>query len=661
MKKEVQDALKLVPVRAAPFFTAGMLLCAGGGAVSIGLTLCAAILCGAVRLMLRSRFVEAASLFLGMALMTGYIHLIVQPVLASDGQTQQLTCTVSRKYDYGGYSGYVCNTFVSGRKTCILLYHSSDLQTGDKITALVDISAARNNSRSPAQQILLRGSIKELIGVDTPRFSLVRSIGQFRQNLSDAISAYIGADEGALAQGLLFGDTSGFSAKLSYCAKVGGVMHFTAVSGTHFIIIMSVLLEILGKKKRSRAIVSAICIPLAVLFFGAEPSVLRAGIMLFLCNCGPLFRRRSEKLNSLCISAILITATAPYILLDIGFQMSVLGVFGVTVVSPAGYTMLRALRLPKLLRPIAAAIIPSACAVICIAPVSVAAFGGISLVGVFATVVLMPLFTVALMFTVLFALSGMTPLVIPVSLSVKAAYSVILFFGSDSRLWLVLDFKGACILVLLTSAAVAAAALCPKRASYACLCFAVAGSIAAVMLSKASEYNRRKIDFVSNGSSGAAVICIKDEATVLICGGGDGMDIRISDCLLRNGIHHLRLVAASGINTSGCLSVGSLNELYPIDEISADSFAEKLGDICPNAAVTQRSISSVCIDGVSIAAAKAGDTECKADIVIYTGYKMSVPQYGAQLIPLYASSRQTFLPDSGINIYNDNFELKLEN
>lgn len=660
MNKKLVEVSKLLPVRTALFFVAGMLLCAEGGARAIVVTVVSALFAAVSFRVCRKAVVSAVALFVGALIMTCYVAMWVQPILSCDKTVQELTFTVTSEYENGGYNVYTCSTSVAGRPTSIRVYYGDYFNVGDVFVAQCKLSRIDYGTSHSVRKVLLNGSIEELHSVRTPQFSLRRSIAEFRQGLSDEISAYIDGDVGALAQGLLFGETGGFSLQLRHAAKVAGVMHFTAVSGSHFVIIMSVLLEVFGDRKKLRAAFSALCIPLAVLFFGEEPSVIRAGIMLFLCNCGPLFARKSESVNSLCVAVILMTAFTPYVVLDIGFQMSVLGVFGVSVLgNECSRLLMGSIHIPRPLRGTVRALIISACAVVCVAPISVGVFGGVSLVGVFATVLLTPIFSLALTFAIMFAVSGITPLIVPISLLMRAAHYIIMFCGSNSRLWLVMDFTGAELLALLSMLLLTVAVVYPFDFGERGLALFAATVIAAASLSAVSAEARRKVEFVSDGNGAAAIVCMKDEAMVYLC--GDSAPIsRIADILLENGIYHLRLVAVDELSTAGAVKLGGLHELYPIERISSAAHNEILREQCRGAEITPVAVQALEVDGITLSHAKAGDTECVADIVIYTGYKMSEPEYGARLLALYASSRQNILPDGAVNIYDTNTELSLE-
>lgn len=661
MSNKLQKLLQLLPVRTVPFFAAGIILCACGGAAATLLILAAAI---AAMLALRFRktlFASSLALLLGMASVTSYIQLVSIPLRSYDGTVQRLSLYITEEYEDTGYSYYECNTVIGGRLTSLYFYSGTEYTVGDILDADVKLSEIPSE-RSAARQYILSASIKKVHRLHRPAFSLRRSISEYRSDLQREIYGHIGGDAGALAQGLLFGNTSGFSAELYHAAKISGVVHFTAVSGSHFVIIMSVLLELAGRHKRLRSLLAVLLIPMTVVFFGGEPSVVRAGIMIFLCNCGPLFSRKAESLNSLCAAIFIMTVFTPYVMLDMGFQMSVLGVFGVSVLGPRLALILRrsTRKLPELLRGWIDAVALSTCAVICIAPISAAAFGGVSLVGVFATLVLTPVFTAVLTIAVIFAVSGLSPLLFPLELLIHAAYYIIMFFGSSSLMWLPLDFSAAGTLALIAALALTTAVVFyDERRDIAKSIFVLSVAVS-IGLAVISASTRRKIEFASNGTSGAAIVCIKSDAAILICGNGAGLAEEISDQLLRNGTRTIRHITANDLDENGANAIITLGKLYPIQCIAADSSAAAaLSTGLPDTEILMRNAETFTIDGISIGCAKAGDSSVTADIVMYYGYKLSEPAHNAG-IPIYVSSRQDILPENGINIYDTQYEIKLK-
>ena len=662
MDKEFLAVLKLPPVRIAPFFAAGVLLCANAQRQWL-LVLAAVAAVIAVLLLYRKALVCVAALLAGMLSITCFMTMLCEPVLATNGTTQILTMRITDVQDHGDYSHYQCDTEINGRSSGLTFFSGDDFKIGDIITA--EVSLKENKSPTAiARKLLLSGTVRNVIAIERPQFDILRSLAEYRTQLSDEISGFIDDDDtAALSKGMLFGDTSEFSSALRHAAKVSGIMHFTAVSGSHFVIIMTVMLGLINeKRKKLRAILSVLIIPLAVMFYGTDPSVLRAGIMLLLCNCGALFNRRAETLNSLCVAILIMTVFTPYVMLDIGFQMSVLGVFGVSVL---GSRTIKAVspylcRAPKLLRSAVNALIPSACAVICISPISADIFGGVSLVGAFTTLVLTPIFTLAMAFAIVFALTGMTPALAALSLFMKACCEIIKLFGSQSKLWLVMDNEFAGMLALISLVVLTAAVIFPKYVLKQGACVFAVTIIAAFGLSVMSSLTRHRIEFVSNGTSGAAVICEKTDAKILICGSGDDLDIQLADTLLQNGIYNISSISVPHGDYSVTDAIRRLSSIYPVNSVIAndDHFLQRLSTRSPNLFTEKGNANLIETDGVTLSCAKAGDTECTADIVMYYSYKLSEPKYGAKL-PLYVSSRQNILPENGINIFDTELEIKL--
>ncbi len=650
MNREILGQLKLLPVRTAPFFAAGIILCAEGGLSALIMLLASAILAGIVLLIYRKAFASALALFFGMAAVMSFSTFVCAPILEASGTTQLLECRIASRSDYNGYSRYSADANINGHITRITFFSDDRYSEGDILTAEMELYESTYND-SPVRQELLSGSIESVASIYRPDFSISRAMADFRRRLSSEVAVIADEEVGALAQGLLFGDTSGFPLKLRTASKISGVMHFTAVSGSHFVIIMSVLLQLINSRfKKTRAVASAVCIPLAVLFFGAEPTVIRSGIMLFLCNCGPLLARRSDTLNSLCVSVLLMTAFTPYVMLDVGFQLSVAGVFGVSVLGNHLSRMIRTItkKLPSAVRLLIGYAVISACAVVCTAPISVGIFGGISLSGVFATLALTPVFTAALALGVMFAVTGFSGFLLPLGYVLRAAYYVILFFGSEKWLWLPLDFAGADILALACAFSLVMAVAAPKLfLELGTRAFAVL-SAAAVIVSLMLTGTQRKIVFTSDGTSGAAAICMERKAVVLISGSASDFETALADILIKNGIVSLDVIAAPELSAAGARSLGELCGVYPAEEvITPESAAE---EYIPEDVLTLRMVQEISADGLTIACARAGDTKVTSDIVLYSGYKMSEPQYGAAKLAVYVSSRQNILPEGAVNI-----------
>lgn len=115
-----------------------------------------------------------------------------------------------------------------------------------------------------------------------------------------------------------------------------GAMHVLAVSGLHVglvYVIFGFLLKLVWPTRRSNQLLRAIILALVVWCFalltGASPSVLRAATMFSLIAMGKSFYVKHYMFNTLALSALIWLVIDPYLLFNVGFQLSYLAVGGI--------------------------------------------------------------------------------------------------------------------------------------------------------------------------------------------------------------------------------------------------------------------------------------------------------------------------------------------
>lgn len=117
--------------------------------------------------------------------------------------------------------------------------------------------------------------------------------------------------------------------------RSAGVMHLLCVSGLHVGIVAwlaGLLFLLFGKRLWQRivkGVVQIAVIWLFVMLTGMAPSTLRAGVMFSLLTVGSMLQRRPSTLNNLCTSAVILLMANPYLLFDVGFQLSYSAVLGI--------------------------------------------------------------------------------------------------------------------------------------------------------------------------------------------------------------------------------------------------------------------------------------------------------------------------------------------
>jgi competence protein ComEC len=143
-------------------------------------------------------------------------------------------------------------------------------------------------------------------------------------------------DEYAIAIAILLGVKDNLENPIREAYSAAGAMHVLAVSGLHVGILFwmtGIILGGLKKKKYGKWLF--MCLSLLILWSyamitGLSASVLRAVIMFsFILIIKTFNKNQTNIYNSLSFSAILLLAYDPYLLMNLGFQLSYIAVLGI--------------------------------------------------------------------------------------------------------------------------------------------------------------------------------------------------------------------------------------------------------------------------------------------------------------------------------------------
>jgi len=113
-----------------------------------------------------------------------------------------------------------------------------------------------------------------------------------------------------------------------------GVMHILAVSGMHVGILyvgVVALMRRLIRKWRWLTIIPVILVWIFSYVTGAGPAILRAAVMITLVDIGEKTGNRSDSMNLLLAAGFLLLMVQPYLLWDIGFQLSYAAMFALLI------------------------------------------------------------------------------------------------------------------------------------------------------------------------------------------------------------------------------------------------------------------------------------------------------------------------------------------
>ena len=222
-----------------------------------------------------------------------------------------------------------------------------------------------------------------------------------REYYAQAIEQMYSEEDAPLLCGILLGDGKAISEQSADVFNRTGIRHLFVVSGMHISMAAGAVHLLLQKLKLPRRFCAVSAILSAVFFVmltGCGIPAIRAGIMTASVFLGRIFFRKSDPLNSLCGAGMLIVLAAPYAVTSASFLLSFAATAGLFLISPALLHWING-RLPSGLRRLSsffAALTPTLGAGIAILPLSIAFFGGFSLISPVANLLAAPFFPIIL-------------------------------------------------------------------------------------------------------------------------------------------------------------------------------------------------------------------------------------------------------------------------
>jgi len=134
----------------------------------------------------------------------------------------------------------------------------------------------------------------------------------------------LAADERALFLGVVFGDDRGQTAVQQYRFRTAGTAHLMAVSGQNVVLLVALAMPLLERLARHARFVSVLAlIGWFAVLTRAEPSVLRATVMVGLGALVSWQGRYASGLRVLCVAVIALVLADPLLVWSLGFRLSV--------------------------------------------------------------------------------------------------------------------------------------------------------------------------------------------------------------------------------------------------------------------------------------------------------------------------------------------------
>lgn len=183
-----------------------------------------------------------------------------------------------------------------------------------------------------------RGDILSVVSRSkTPVVRLRRNLSKARDKAFSVMERYLDDGTSAFAASVILGMRSGIAEETKTLFSRTGTMHILAVSGLHVGIVAFVIMWVLKLFRLPRGLMylmTAAGVICFAVFTGCRPSSMRAAVMAAFLLAGLYVGRKSDLLNALAISALVITFFDPGRIFSPGFLLSYLAVLSIIYITP---------------------------------------------------------------------------------------------------------------------------------------------------------------------------------------------------------------------------------------------------------------------------------------------------------------------------------------
>lgn len=209
----------------------------------------------------------------------------------------------------------------------------------------------------------------------------------------------MGGDSSGLLAGILLGNRTLYAqTELEQAFQTTGLAHLMAVSGTHLAVV-SIMLSFLLAKTSLRRGMRSVLILLVLVFYvaltGFSASALRSCVMCGVALAAGIAQRRKHVISALSLCVFVFLGLSPSIAFTLGFQLSVLAVFGLVIYEPLFETWIGCL-IPARFDNLTSAIATTLAATLMTLPVTVSQFAQLPLISPLANLIAAPVITAAL-------------------------------------------------------------------------------------------------------------------------------------------------------------------------------------------------------------------------------------------------------------------------
>ncbi|RHR71971.1 DNA internalization-related competence protein ComEC/Rec2 [Eubacterium sp. AF15-50] len=256
-----------------------------------------------------------------------------------------------------GYNVYLKNALINNRECGnIIAYFQSepDLKIGNKTYLkgkIQQFEVARNKGNFDSKKYYLSIGITTKIAVkeyyvSDDNYDFLRDklctlreyvVGMFSKLCdTNGKGKWLYGNKAGIFSAILMGDKTELDQEIKDLYSLSGIAHILAISGLHIGLIGMFLYSLL-RKRFSFATSSALTIAVVTLFAitsGMGIATIRAFVMFVLKLIGEILGRKYDYITAISLSALILLADNPFIIINSGFQMSFCAMITITIIWP---------------------------------------------------------------------------------------------------------------------------------------------------------------------------------------------------------------------------------------------------------------------------------------------------------------------------------------
>lgn len=222
--------------------------------------------------------------------------------------------------------------------------------------------------------------------------------------------------QAGLMNGMLIGCREGLSDEVKEAFSDSGLLHVMAVSGANVAFLaapLSLLLKLLKIRKSAANLIIIAFLNLFACVAGFEPSVLRAVSMACILLLAAIIHREADVYSTIAVSCIIMLIISPYMLFNIGFQLSYAATLGIVMLYGNISKAIRCRFIPKKTADVIAATLAAQIGVF---PITLIHFNKVSVISLVPNILAAPLLGIITVLGALMAILGQISLTLSVLL-----------------------------------------------------------------------------------------------------------------------------------------------------------------------------------------------------------------------------------------------------